>query len=69
MDITWEKGSEIKFRIEEGTGVISGNREGLISLAAHLTVLAGEETGSHIHFDEHNSLEDGSDELIIEKTE
>ena len=29
--------------------------------------LAGEEPGSHIHYDEYNSLEDGSDELIIEK--
>jgi hypothetical protein len=41
----------------------------LISLAIHLLTLAQENVpvGSHCHFDEHNSLEHGSKELIIEK--
>ena len=31
-----------------------------------LTALANEGAGSHIHYDEYNSLEECSDELIIE---
>ncbi len=67
MEIKWKDDFEIRFRIDDGTAVISANREGLLSLIGHLTALAGEEPGSHIHYDEYNSLEDGSDELIIEK--
>ncbi|MGX8704644.1 MAG: Imm32 family immunity protein [bacterium] len=48
---------------------MSANREGLLSLANQLSALAEEAPGSHIHFDQYNSLEDGSVELIIEKTD
>ncbi len=67
MELKWKENFEIRFRIENGTAVISANREGLLSLAEQLTMLAGEETGGHIHYDQYNSLEDGSDELIVEK--
>lgn len=40
---------------------------GLLSLASQLTTLANEVNGAHIHYDEHNSLEEGSSEMIIEK--
>ena len=47
--------------------VISANREGMLSLAKQLTALANGAPGDHIHYDEHNSLEEGSSEMIIEK--
>ena len=67
MDIKWKDDFEIRFRINDGTAVISANRDGLLSLAEQLRTLAEEDSGSHIHYDEYNSLEDGSDELTIEK--
>ena len=67
MKIAWQDGSNIHIRIEGDTVVISSNKEGLISLAYQLHTLANEEAGAHIHYDEYNSLEDGSNELIIEK--
>ena len=36
-----------------------------MSLAKQLTALAGAAPGQHIHYDEYNSLEEGSVELII----
>ena len=42
-------------------------REGLLSLAGQLAALADAAPGSHIHYDEDNSLEDGSSEMIVEK--
>lgn len=65
----WERNFEIKTRIENNCIVILANREGLISLANHLINLAQERipSGYHLHFDEFNSLEEGSKELIIEK--
>ena len=57
---------EIHVRTENNTVVISTNKEGLLSLAEQLTMLAEMEPGSHIHYDENNSLEDGSAEMIIE---
>ena len=67
MDIAWKDGFEIRVRIEGGAAVLSANREGLLSLAGQLAALADEAPGSHIHYDEYDSLEDGSAELIIEK--
>ena len=48
---------------------IIANKEGLTSLANHLLNLAQDNVprGYHLHFDESNSLKDGSSELIIEK--
>ena len=67
MEIKWIDGSTIQVKIEEGTTIISANKEGLLSLADQLSTLAQDTSGSHIHYDEYNSLEDGSSQLIIEK--
>ncbi len=66
MELNWTDGFLIRVRIGGDTAVLSANREGLLSLAAHLTALAGEPAGSHIHLDAANSLEDGSTELLLE---
>ena len=65
----WEDGFTIKVRGEGKEVVISANREGLLSLANQLKALADESVGSHIHYDEYNSLEEGSSELLIERIE
>ena len=70
MRVKWEDGFEIRVRVEGGCALVSANRAGLRSLAGILLSLAGEpEPGAHIHLDTYNSLEDGSDELILEKTD
>ncbi len=69
MKIKWEEGFKIGVSVEGNTVTISANREGLLSLANHLVALVQEDPGSHIHLDEHNSLEDSSAELIIERIE
>ncbi len=63
----WYDGYMIRFRISGSTAILSANREGLRSLANHLINLSNLEAGSHIHLDQYNALEDGSDEIIIEK--
>ena len=69
MELKWVDGYQITFRVDNETGVISANREGLLSLASHLQALAEEPSKAHVHLDEWNSLEEGSAELIIEKVE
>lgn len=69
MDICWKDGSAISFSADKGAAIIRANREGLLSLADILTTLADEPSGSHIHLDMYNSLENGSDEIIIEKSD
>ncbi len=69
MNIEWKDGFAISVRADRDAVVISANQEGLLSLAGQLTALAGEAPGSHIHYDAHNSLEDGSTELIVERTD
>ena len=68
MDLRWEEGFMISVSLNGDTATVSANREGLLSLANHLISLAEEAPGSHIHLDRYNSLENGSAELIIEKT-
>ena len=65
MKIEWVDGFEILVSTASGGAVISANKEGLLSLAKQLTALAEETPGSHIHYDENNSLEEGSAELIF----
>ena len=67
MKVEWVDGSEIKAVAENGGIVISANSEGMLSLAKQLTALADGAPGDHIHYDEHNSLEEGSAEMIIER--
>jgi hypothetical protein len=69
MNVEWVDGSRIKVTIENDTVTISANRQGLLSLSRQLSDLADEENGVHIHYDEYNSLEDDSTEMIIEKSE
>lgn len=67
MNLQWEEGFTISVDIDRNTAVIRANREGLLSLANHMISLAEESSGSHIHLDEYNALEEGSAELIVEK--
>ena len=67
MDIEGKDGYRIRVKAVRNQVVISANREGLLSLQRQLAALAEETPGSHIHYDEFNSLEEGSAELIIEK--
>ena len=68
MKIEWVDGFKIEVGIDiDNDVVISANREGLLSLARQLTALANESIGSHIHYDDYNSLEEGSIEMIILK--
>ena len=69
MKINWVNGSENRVNRDQNEVVISANREGLLSLAGQLTALAEGVPGDHIHYDENNSLEKGSAELIIERVE
>ena len=68
MKIEWVNGFEIKTAVKGGEIIISANREGMISLAKQLMALAEGVPGDHIHYDEYNSLEEGSLEMIIEIT-
>ena len=67
MNVEWVDGFEIQVKIQDGTAVISANKEGLLSLAKQFTALAEGMPGDHIHYDEHNSLEDGSSEMVVER--
>lgn len=62
----WEDGAEIRFRMYQGEAVLSANPAGLRSLARLFSLLAEEPPTSHYHLDDYNSLEDGSQELIVE---
>lgn len=70
IELFWEPDSKINVKSDNEV-LISANKQGLISLASHLLSLAQDEitTGTHIHLDEFNSLEDGSCNLVIEKIE
>ena len=67
VNTEWVDGFELRAIAENGTIVISANREGLLSLANHMAALAESEPGDHIHYDEYNSLQEGSAEIIIER--
>lgn len=66
MELIWENNHEIRFHIEDGQAILSANADGLLSLAAHFSALAAESPGRHIHYDEYNAFEEGSDEFIVE---
>lgn len=69
MKISWVDGSWISVSTCGRELTISANREGLLSLALQLQTLAEGVPGDHIHYDEYNSLEEGSSEMVIEKVE
>ena len=69
MNIEWIEGSEISVTVSgEKEITVSANREGLLSLVGQLKALAEGMPGDHIHYDEYSSLEEGSVEMIIERT-
>lgn len=70
LRLCWSDGYSITISTNDNEFIISANREGLLSLANHLLNLAQTEVpcGTHIHLDEYNALEDGSNPIIIEKT-
>jgi hypothetical protein len=67
MEFPWEDDAVIATSREGEATVIAGNAAGLRTLAGHLLVLAGEHavTGSHLHLDAINGLQDGSVEIIL----
>ena len=67
MKTQWVGGFEIRVAVERDEIVVSANREGPISPAKHLRMLADGMPGDHVHYDEDNSLEEGSTEMIIER--
>ena len=69
MEIEWTDGHKIRVRTDGSEVIISANREGLLSLAAQFRILAEGKPGDHIHYDEYTSLEEGSSDLIVERTE
>ena len=66
MVIEWVNGFKIHVSTDKDEVIISANKEGLLSLAKQLTALAEGKSGDHIHYDDCNSLEDGSSGMIIE---
>ncbi len=69
LQSSWEPGFEIAVKVTQNEAVISANKQGLISLAKQLLILAQDEVpkGSHFHLDETNTLEQESISLILEK--
>ncbi len=67
MEIKWKPDSEISVTSNNGETVMSANRAGMMTLAGIFKTLAHETTGTHLHLDSYNGLEEGSDELIIER--
>lgn len=71
FEFVWEDNYIIRTSAPHNTLTIQANREGLISLARHILLLAEKDVpdGAHFHLDEFNALEEGSSELIISKNE
>ena len=69
LTISWKGNFVIKTSYSDHTIQIRANKAGLESLAVQLLTLAQQnvDSGTHIHYDEGNSLEDGAVDLIIEK--
>ena len=69
FEIEWAEGFEIRVKVDREAVIIEANKEGMLSLAKQLIALAEAEPGQHIHYDEYNSLEEGSTEMIIVRAE
>lgn len=71
VPLEWDKDFEIAVAVlEDGVIRIVANRAGLRSLARMLLTLSEDvvPSGTHVHLDEYNSLEQGSAELIVERS-
>jgi len=66
---SWEDNFNITVKVKNDSVHVIANKDGLLSLAKHLVTLAQDDfpSGYHIHLDDLNSLEEGSNELIIIK--
>lgn len=66
---SWEEKFSIFCECKDNKVHIVCNKEGLISLAKQLLTLSEDvfPAGYHVHYDAFNSLEDFSNEIIIEK--
>ncbi|HTZ43211.1 MAG TPA: hypothetical protein VMB79_05060 [Jatrophihabitans sp.] len=71
IQLEWLDGYELSVEIRNSEVVLRGNSAGLLSLAQHLATLAADvvPSGSHLHLDQYNGLEDGSGELVLERIE
>lgn len=69
IEFVWEDKFIIQADNNLNSVVIKANKEGLQSLAKHLLTLAQDEVpvDTHLHYDEFNSLEEGSCEIVIQK--
>ena len=67
--LEWEDGSVLSVHQSGSVTTVSGNHDGILSLARHLLSVAQARApiGSHFHLDDGNTLEPGSTELIFEK--
>jgi len=65
----WGEHFQISTRLFENEFLITANKAGLISLATQLLTLAQDDvlSGTHIHYDAYNSLENDSVAFIIQK--
>lgn len=65
----WESGFSIKINIIKDTVVIKANKAGLLSLANHLKHLSEDKfaDGYYFDLDQHNSLEEGSINVVVIK--
>jgi hypothetical protein len=70
LRLEWVHGFEIDVEIHLGEVVIKANKAGLTSLAQHLLTLAENDVpiGTHVHLDASRELEEGSLDLIIERS-
>lgn len=69
LKFKWEPNFDIDLQCKEGSIILSANKAGLVSLANHLLNLAQDAVplGYHIHLDDTNALDSGSQELIVQK--
>ncbi|MNC44159.1 hypothetical protein D3C76_379190 [compost metagenome] len=69
IEFVWEDNFTILAEKNADSIIIKANKEGLQSLAKHLLTLAQNEVpvDTHLHYDDFNSLEDGSCEIVIQK--
>ena len=63
-------GFELSVAISDGDVIVRGNAAGLLSLAQHLATLAADAVpvGARVHLDQYNGLEDGSRDLVLERS-
>jgi hypothetical protein len=68
LHLEWDEGFEIGLEVQGPDVRLTGNREGLRSLARHLLTLAqaGVPSGAHVHLTADQEVE-GSMDLILER--